>query len=485
MQSPFFRSPDVHRLKEHPLYKKLLADNGEDNIENYREFCKVFSLWTDGLEVWIGHPRELHILSTAILRCLKFQFLVTSNCNRFQPHENCLICHEKIAYICKKLDCGHSFHPWCLLNWKYCSRFETCPTCTVVFTSSSNNLMEIPTTGKKYPFIVNDNIHEEFKDAFSLGKSHALPEYDYHCIERCTPNGKVYYTVPTRVILQLKYILLECRKKNKDKQRMYAKLSEITHHLSSSPIYSESRKSTPSLFISQFVHIAFKKPAQRVDDEFVLENRYAILLLLIKWWLCSSGECCDFPYSANIFPCECMGDEESDFEMLKAQEYCERMICNDWGWKNRLWVCFALCLRGNASSDNRIELEQSSDKLLRYLAGYTIPSHNSAVRGSVLVSYRGGTDSSNHCLHMTKDEQTVIADIEDFIQSNIKNQLTAIYALDDTGSERSTIITQVQGIIHEAFKWVFVTDSTTDTGDINQLKVSNYLVHRILNRRLY
>ena len=123
MQSPFFRTPDVHRLKEHPLYKKLLADDGEDNIENYREFCKVFSLWTGGLEVWIGHPRELHILSTAILRCLNFQFLMTRHHNNgHRDRDHCLICNEKIAHICKKLDCGHSFHPWCLLNWKYCFR---------------------------------------------------------------------------------------------------------------------------------------------------------------------------------------------------------------------------------------------------------------------------------------------------------------------------------------------------------------------------
>ena len=386
MSSPFFRTPDLHRLTHHPLYKYILGYTGEFDKEGAYEFCKVFSLWEDcELERWVGHPREQNILSTAILRCLNFQssMLLSGLPRKETSIGTCSICLEHISTIHADLECGHKYHPWCLMNWKMCAQFSTCPDCGMAFNHPASQLCHVETCGFKYPTVFYNNAAEEYHLAYSLKRvsnrvvnsdgSVTNDPYPYHCIERSNSEGKLYYTVPARIFLALKYYLLSIRKQIRKKKKEMNRLENAVSHFVKDDIYANSRKKMPTVFIAQFVQTVFKISSARFDYEYIEENKYFILLLLYKWWIvCGELVMCsqnDFP-TEEIFPCSLitesvltesdidnyMENEDEEYEVLTAGGFCDKMSHNEYGWRSKTWTTLKSCIQNNRVTGNLLEM---------------------------------------------------------------------------------------------------------------------------------
>ena len=492
----FFRSPDIHKIQENPLYRSLLgSEDGSLCIESAREFCKVFSIWEGcNLEKCIDHPRERNILATAIQRCLKLQTLLAVFPYSASSVDVCGICSRRHT-ISMSLDCGHKFHPWCALNWYHCARMKRCPTCKHKISESCRNFVDLKTRGPTVPTIKDDEVNEEFHQRFTLQRT-SMGWYPYHCMLQITSDKKYQYGIPARVALSLKYILLRCRRNIRKKNIRKTEIEKKLHTLHSLQIYNTVRSMTPLIFIQRFLCSTFGVPVTQVVDEVYFDDhQYEILLLFMTWWKLQRA---DFPrekfipaendadsimtdsYIENYSPSESSASEVIEFQTVA--EYCEQKVGHSGGWKNQLWAKFRLSIR-HAEENFSEELDGLYNKLLKYTAGYSFAA--TFYRQDIRI-YQPIPPILNNFLVFEDREVSLLHDLEDIIISNMRTALHSLYLQIDTDSETIGVmcLAEAQTFVNTAFQWTISSADMSQYADVDQFKIATYILHKILNREI-
>ena len=99
---------------------------------------------------------------------------------------------------------------------------------------------------------------------------------------------------------------------------------------------------------------------------------------------------------------------------------------------------------------------------------------------------------SRHMIQLTEPEIDAMVDIEDTILSNMKPTLRELYetisseVYETISDDRLLLRTveNVRSLVNDAIQWTVISHSNEDPLVFDQLKVSRYIVHKILNKRI-